>query len=215
MSAATGALGELSGPERFEELLQAAASPFGLTAGSESRRGVSTFLAELDRWRRKTNLTGILSAQELVVHALESMLGAKLIIHGARVVDIGSGAGFPGVPIAIERPDVAITLVEPRAKRAAFLRHVARHIPLPNVAVSERRIEKVGGQTFDVATTRAVGGLSSWLGDSAFLAPNGLLLAWTTDQRGLEKELSGFTLEGTLEIPGSDRRKIASFRKRP
>jgi 16S rRNA (guanine527-N7)-methyltransferase len=214
MSPASGSQEEPSGPDRFEELLRESASPFGIARDSAGFRGCSIFLAELDRWRRKTNLTGKLTARELAAHTLESLLGSKLIIHGARVVDIGSGSGFPGLPIAIERPDVSMTLVEPRAKRTAFLRHAARQASLGNVAVLEGRIEEVGGQTFDVATTRAVGGFSSWLGQAAFLAPRGLLLAWTTQPRELEKELAGFTLESILEIPGSERRRIASFRKR-
>jgi 16S rRNA (guanine527-N7)-methyltransferase len=176
---------------------------------------MSRYLAELDRWGRSINLTGALSAQELAVHTLESMLGAGLIAHGERVVDIGSGAGFPGLPLAIARSDLSVTLVEPRQKRAAFLRHVVRNLHLRNATVFEGRIEKVGGQTFDTATTRAVGHLPEWMGEAAFLKPAGALLAWTTDPEGLGTSLAPlFSLETSIAIPGATRRQIAAYRKR-
>ncbi len=172
------------------------------------------FLAELDRWRRKTNLTGALSTDELAEHALEALVGSELIANGERVIDIGSGAGFPGLPLAITRPDLSMTLLEPRGKRAAFLRHVVRTLELKNATAMEARIEEVGGQTFAIATTRAVGGFSSWIGQARFLDAHGLLLAWTTDADGVARELPGFELERSIPVPGSSRRRIAAFRKR-
>jgi len=159
------------------------------------------------------NLTGDLSAERLAEHALESILGANLIIHGARVIDIGSGAGFPGLPIAIARSDVRMSLLEPRAKRAAFLRHIVRDLELPNAAVIESRAEEVGGQTFDVATVRAVGGLASSLQESHFLKSGALLLAWTTEPNALDGGLGRrFAFESAFEIPSSDQRVIAQYR---
>ncbi len=160
------------------------------------------------------NLTGTLSVQDLSDHALESILGASLISHGERVIDIGSGAGFPGLPLAIERPDVTMVLAEPRAKRAAFLRHVARELRLTNAEVLERRVEDVGGQTFDAATIRAVGEPARWLRTAAFLRPGGALIAWTTQPAAWEKKLSTqFHLEETLVIPETRQRQIALFRR--
>jgi 16S rRNA (guanine(527)-N(7))-methyltransferase RsmG len=159
------------------------------------------------------NLTGDLSAEGLVDHALESILGANLIVHGARVIDIGSGAGFPGLPIAIARRDVQMSLLEPRAKRAAFLRHVVRDLQLPNARVIESRAEEVGGQTFDVATVRAVGGLASSLRESPFLRPGATLLAWTTEPNALDGGFGRrFVFERSLQVPSSDQRVIAQYR---
>src|SRR5262249_51363707 len=139
--------------------------------------------------------------------AMESVLGANLIAHGARVVDIGSGAGFPGLPIGIVRADLTMSLLEPRSKRAAFLRPVVRDPELPNTSVVESRTEEVGGQTFDVATVRAVGSPGNWLRDSELLRSGGALLAWTTSADELDKALSRrFRLESLLPVPGSARR---------
>jgi len=201
-------------PDRFEQILRRKASDFAIAPGALDFTALSTFLSELDRWRRKTNLTGALSVDELAEHALEALVGSELIAHGERVIDIGSGAGFPGLPLAIVRADLSMTLLEPRGKRAAFLRHVVRTLELKNTAALEARIEEVGGQTFGTATTRAVGGFSSWIGQARFLETGGLLLAWTTDAEGVARELPGFELERSLPVPGSSRRMIAAFRKR-
>lgn len=201
-------------PERFEEILRRQAPNFSTSPDAACVAPLSVFLAELDRWRRRTNLVGALSTEELADHALEALVGSQLIISGERVIDIGSGAGFPGLPLAILRADLSMTLLEPRGKRAAFLRHVVRTLKLTNATVQEARIEEVGGQTFAVATTRAVGGFSTWIGQARFLDPRGLLLAWTTEAQEVARELPGFELERSIPVPGSTRRQVAAFRKR-
>jgi 16S rRNA (guanine527-N7)-methyltransferase len=200
-------------PEGFDEILRRKAPMFSTSPDPAVIASVSVFLAELDRWRRRANLTGALTVDELAEHALESLVGSELIVNGERVVDIGSGAGFPGLPLAILRPDLEVNLLEPRGKRAAFLRHVVRTLKLQNTAVLEARIEEVGGQTFAVATTRAVGSFSSWIGEAGFLEPRGLFLAWTTEPEKMARELAGFVLERSIPVPGSARRQVAAFRK--
>jgi 16S rRNA (guanine527-N7)-methyltransferase len=201
-------------PERFEEILRRRAPVLGIVLEGDRVEPLSRYLSELDHWRRRVNLTGNLSAEELSDHTLESLVASGLIAHGEQVVDIGSGAGFPGLPLAVFRPDLIVSLVEPRAKRTAFLRHVARTLGQANVTVIEARIEDVGGQTFGFATTRAVGGYGSWIGKAAFLRPRGVLLAWTTDPAAVARELPGLELARALAIPGSARRAIGVFVKR-
>jgi 16S rRNA (guanine527-N7)-methyltransferase len=201
-------------PEEFERKLRLRAPSHSLTP-EHNWLALARYLAELDRWRRAMNLTGALSADDLADHALESVIGESLISHGERVIDIGSGAGFPGLPLAIERSDVAMVLAEPRAKRAAFLRHVVRELHLAKAEVLERRVQDVGGQTFDSATIRAVGGPSPWLQTAGFLRPGGALIAWTTQPQAWEERLApSFRLEKTLAVPGSRRRQIALYRLR-
>src|SRR5262249_55407026 len=139
-----------------------------------ARRELAQYLAELDLWRRRMNLTGRLSADELVEHAVESLVPIDLIPQGERLIDIGSGAGFPALPIAIVSNDLEVLLVEPGAKRAAFLRHVVRSLSLDRVAAVEKRSEEVGGQTFGVCTSRAVGDLATTIGRAPFLRAGGL-----------------------------------------
>ena len=202
--------------EPFDEILAGRSPGFGVALDLQVRRRLSAYLAELDRWRRTTNLTGNLSPEDLADHALEALVGSPLISDGESVVDVGSGGGFPGLPLAIARPRARFTLVEPRARRAAFLRHVVRTLGLANAAVVEARIENVGGQTFDVAVTRAVGGFSEWLGGGKFLRGGGRLLTWTTDAGAVEREIgSGFRLSRQVAVPGSQSRKVAVFAKAP
>jgi 16S rRNA (guanine527-N7)-methyltransferase len=199
-----------SAAPEFESLLESRLSRFGLKLARGQIQPLAGYLTELDRWRGRINLTGRLSAGELAEHALESLLGSTLIPDSAKVIDVGSGAGFPGIPIAIARPDLHLTLVEPRAKRVAFLRHVARTLPLANVEVLPKRAEEVGRVGWSIATTRAVGALPSLAGLGALLEPSGLLLAWTVDTESLS--IPGLRFEKTLEIPGSKRKVIAVFR---
>ena len=118
------------------------------------------------------------------------------------------------VPLAIAREDLQVALVEPRAKRSAFLRHVGRSLGLSNIEVIESRIEDLSGRAFDVATTRAVGRFAEWLGGAEFLADSASVLSWATDTEDLASALGArFRLEGSLPIPGSEKRRIVSFRR--
>jgi len=206
--------GEPLSPEAFRALLGRGASPFGLELSTESQEALASYLAELDRWRRRVNLTGPMSARELVSHALESALGAPMLPAGARVIDVGSGAGFPGLPLAIVRPDLAVTLLEPRGKRASFLRHAGRALALPNLLVLEESVERLEVPAWSAATSRAVGRLASILGPASFLTPGGTLLAWTTRGTELAGELAPvFALVRLQPVPGSRKRAILLFRK--
>ena len=109
----------------------------------------------LVRWNRVLNLTSVRSLEETVErHYCESLfLGVRLPPGRLRIADIGSGAGFPGMPVAVLRPDCSVTLVEAHARKAVFLRESSR--TLRNVRVLSQRAEAVE-ETFDLAVSRAV-----------------------------------------------------------
>jgi 16S rRNA (guanine527-N7)-methyltransferase len=109
----------------------------------------------LVRWNRTLNLTAIKDLAEVVErHYCESIfLAARLAAGPVRIVDMGSGAGFPGLPVAVCRPDCQLTLIESHQRKAAFLKEAARG--LANVRVLGRRAEEVQEQ-FDLAISRAV-----------------------------------------------------------
>ena len=109
----------------------------------------------LVRWNRSLNLTSISGLEEAVErHYCESLfLAASLPPGPLRIADIGSGAGFPGFPVAVVRPDCSVTLVESHQRKAVFLREVSR--ALPNIRVLSKRAEALGEQ-FDRAISRAV-----------------------------------------------------------
>ena len=200
-------------PEAFRDLLEKKLAAFGLELDDQKESRLARFLSELDRWRRTVNLTGRLSAEELVSHTVESAFGANLLPLLASVVDIGTGGGFPGVPLAICRPDLRWIWLEPREKRAAFLRHVARTVPVENAGVVSGRAEELPVEGFDSATSRGLkldGAMVAGL-----LRPNGSLFLWTTKEGASENALSsaGFRLEQTLPIPATRHRVIAVFHR--
>jgi 16S rRNA (guanine527-N7)-methyltransferase len=200
----------------FARKIAAAAPRFGLDPAPDARDRLARYLAILDAARRRTNLTGRLSADDLVAHALESACGARRIPPSARVADVGSGAGFPGLPLAIVRPDAAVTAVEPRRLRADFLAQAAATVPVPNAAAFRGKPAGLPARSAEVAASRAVGGIAGILRrEGAFLEPGGVYLAWTTDAAALAGELApGFVLEAVDPVPGSDRKVIALFRKK-
>ena len=113
-------------------------------------------------------------------HIVDSIRGALCLPpEAAAIADIGSGAGLPGIPLAMTRPDCAFTLIEPRAKRAAFLEFAVEELDLANVevrAASADRLERAG---FNVCLARAVAGpAGSWTIAAPLLAPDGVLIYW-------------------------------------
>ena len=117
-----------------------------------------TYLHELKKWNRAYNLTSLKTDEEIIIkHFLDSLLYLKVIPEGQlSICDIGSGAGFPGIPMAIVRPDLAVALIEPSRKKTAFLRHMKNRLSLQNVEVIESRVEDIKDRQFDIAVTRAL-----------------------------------------------------------
>lgn len=117
-----------------------------------------TYLEELKKWNRAYNLTGLKTDREIIIkHFLDSLLFSKVLPDNVQTVaDIGSGAGFPGVPIKIVNPHLKVFLIEPTKKKAIFLRHICNKLSLQNIKVIDKRIEGINGLNVDVAVTRAV-----------------------------------------------------------
>ena len=120
----------------------------------------------LDKWNKKLNLTAIRNLEDAVLrHYAESVWFAQRLPEAQTVVDVGSGGGFPGVPIAVLRPATAVTLVESHQRKGVFLSEVARVLRSeaiqPIIRVQSRRIEEVLGD-FDILTARAVNWTDFW-----------------------------------------------------
>ncbi len=141
-----------------EDLLRRGLAEIGVPCGEEQTRAFLSYLSELKKWNRTYNLTGLKSDRDIVIkHFLDSLLFVKVFPEGVRTLaDIGSGAGFPGVPIKIVIPDLKVVLLEPGRKKAAFLRHLRQMLSLGDLEIMESRIEEATGLSVDVAVTRAL-----------------------------------------------------------
>jgi 16S rRNA (guanine527-N7)-methyltransferase len=125
-------------------------------------------------------------------HLLNCVALRELIPEGVELADVGSGAGLPGIPLTIARPDLSVSLIEPLLRRVVWLREIVLELSLINVEIIRARADAVRetGQTFDVVTARAVAPLSSLLELCLPLVrPGGELLAMKGD--GAEEELAG------------------------
>jgi len=137
------------------------------------------YLALLDRWNRTYNLTAIRDPREMVPRHLLDSLAMHPYVQAGTLADLGTGAGLPGIPLAIAQPALQVTLVESNGKKARFLREALRTLGLDNARVAEARIEALDRPgAFDAITARALATLPLILelgGD--LLAPGGTLLA--------------------------------------
>ncbi len=168
------------------------------------------YLALIVRWNQKVNLTAIRDAEGILSrHFVESIAAAQALPVGIyTLLDFGSGAGLPGIPIAICRSEIAVTLAESQGKKAAFLREAVRTLGL-NATVHSARAETLTIQ-FDCVTLRAVDHMEAAVGAAAPLVRSaGWLAPLTThaDQPALQSAAGlGFTWSTPHPLPGSDQR---------
>lgn len=186
----------------------------GLSADEGVRRRLLAYRDELARWNRVHNLSGVRDPERMVaVHLLDSLALAPLV-RGTRLADVGSGAGLPGLPLAILYGHLEVVLIEPRAKRALFLDHVIRTLGIGNVIVERSRAEDLpAGAGFDTVTARAFGTLAEVIRVARHHLRRGgsMLVAKGRDPRpelaALPAGWSGEVLP--LEVPGIDARRHA------
>ena len=183
-----------------EDILLEGARQLDLSLSSRQVSSLLVYLEELGRWNTRFNLTGIRDVRGMIIrHLLDSLaalailpfLGASCPAH--RILDAGSGAGFPGLPIRICRPQVRLTLVESRKKKAAFLHTICGRLVLKEVEVLSERLEAVArepsyGQVYDLMIARGIRP-SALLGPaSALLSKGGRIVIWASGH----SEIGGF-----------------------
>ncbi len=165
-------------------------APFQLELDSVQIRQLLTYLDLLMRWNRRINLTAIREPSTCVTrHFGESLYLQRHLALSGRLLDIGSGAGFPGLALKIVFQELAVTLLEPVAKKRAFLKEVVRACAFEGVEVRGERLKdfasKAEGAVFDAASARAVGHLDELVPIAAHLLHSGgRLLLWLGRQQG-------------------------------
>ncbi|NVN89224.1 MAG: 16S rRNA (guanine(527)-N(7))-methyltransferase RsmG [Desulfuromonadales bacterium] len=166
----------------IRDTLIQAAQQMRLEIPEEQIRAFELFAMELKKWNRKINLTSIITDQEIAVkHIIDSLCLTRLISSRHSVLDVGSGAGIPAIPLKIARPDVTVVSVDAVGKKIHFQRHIARLLRLQNFEALHSRIESLcttHAQRFDVITSRAFSDLEQFVRlTGALLADGGVLIA--------------------------------------
>jgi 16S rRNA (guanine527-N7)-methyltransferase len=167
------------------------AQGIGVTLSASEVDAFERYAAELKKWNRKVNLTAIIKDREIAIkHFVDSLNLAPYLSAGDRLLDIGSGAGLPIIPLKIIRPEIAMLSVDAVAKKIHFQRHIIRLLNLHKIEAVHTRIEelhKSRGNSFTVITSRAFTRLDRFVDLAApLLAEGGVLIAMKGEQAECE-----------------------------
>lgn len=194
--------------------LQQSAAELGVPLTDEQAAKLIRLLDELDDWNQRMNLTAIRERPAQITKHLLDSLSIHKFLRGARIADIGTGAGFPGLPLALVNPDKHFTLIDSVAKKLRFVDHAAQALELSNVTTLHARAEaidlkKMNAPRFDTIVARAVGQLGMLVKSSGhLLAGGGRLLAMKGKRPDEELKAlpSGWKVAEIhrLHIPGLD-----------
>jgi 16S rRNA (guanine527-N7)-methyltransferase len=198
-------------PDRIRQLL----SPYLIDSiDDNSVNQLGSYLDLLIKWNAKTNLTAIREPEEIVQQHFGESLFAGQHLHlspSASLLDFGSGAGFPGLPIHILFPALQVTLAESQSKKASFLREAVRTLDLPTVVYAGRVEDMQEGQYFDVVALRAVDNMQAALaGAVPRLKPSGTLAILTTESQrdAVLTETPAIRWAKSVAIPESEQRLL-------
>jgi 16S rRNA (guanine527-N7)-methyltransferase len=185
---------------RVMTILQEGAAQVGVPLRDEQANCFTAYLKELNQWRRRINLNSRKDEQEIIVKDfLDSLTIVKYLPLNSSVMDLGSGAGFPGIPVKIVRPDLTLLLLEATRKKVFFLKDVKRVLGLSGIEIrwsgEGRGVEDLSG-VFDFVASRAFGFLLKFAAEGiVFLKRGGILLAMKGKKGREELEESLSSLE--------------------
>ncbi|MBM0104177.1 16S rRNA (guanine(527)-N(7))-methyltransferase RsmG [Steroidobacter sp. S1-65] len=190
--------------------LVAGAAQLGIELEERQAAQLVRLLDELDDWNQRMNLTAIRErGAQITKHLLDS-LSVQRFLQGERVLDVGTGPGFPGLPLAIVNPTRQFTLLDSTAKKLKFIDHVVGLLELPNVQTVHTRAENFRpAQRFDIVVSRAVGPVEQFVKWAGHLCVGGgrlLAMKGRHPAAELEKLPSGWKLAAVhrLNVPALD-----------
>ena len=175
----------------------------GLELPSNLYAACTTFLALLLRWNARMNLTAVRDPEQLIQRQLgESLFAARIAPRTGSLLDFGSGAGFPGIPLQLASPHLRVTLAESQGKKAGFLREAVRSLALGSTVWAERVEAMPTSHRFDCVTLRAVDRSEAMLQVAAPLVANGGSLLLFTGREAVA-ELAGWMAARDEVVPGN------------
>jgi 16S rRNA (guanine527-N7)-methyltransferase len=180
--------------ESDSQLLKRGAHQFGVTLSDEQMHLFFLFLENIWAWNRRVNLTGIAKKREMIIKLLlDPLVALPYLPSSGTLLDVGSGAGIPGLPLKIARPSYEVHLLEARAKKVSFLKYMTRKIGLTGIKAFQGRAEKSHDLPalfpgYDIVTARALAPLTKTI-DICYplIRPGGLLVAFKGS--GIHREL--------------------------
>ncbi|MCI8384655.1 MAG: 16S rRNA (guanine(527)-N(7))-methyltransferase RsmG [Clostridia bacterium] len=200
--------------EEFSQKMKELSKEINLVLKEEQIQKFYQYMQLLLEWNEKMNLTAITQPEDIIQkHFIDSLTIAQYIKPGAKLIDVGTGAGFPGIPLKIVREDLEITLIDSLNKRIRFLQEVREELKLLKIEAIHARIEELGNnkkvrETFDYATSRAVANLATL---SEYLLPlvkiNGTAIAMKGNE--IEEELR--KSKKAIHVLGGEVEKVDSF----
>ena len=173
------------GSQQWAALIVEGAKTFGLALDQKQVSHFAAHAGELIKWNKKFNLTTITDPRDMALkHYLDSIVPANRIPRNSSLLDIGSGGGFPGIPIKIVCPSIKLTMIDASRKKINFLKHTLRSLGFNDVEVRQARGEQLVDHpdfisTFDVVACRALSSLDAFVQMALpLLAEEGLIIAW-------------------------------------
>lgn len=199
--------------QQLRSQLLSGAEQMDIQVSEEQANLLLTYLDLLVKWNKTYNLTAVREPVQMVSRHLLDSLSIFPHIHGKNILDVGSGAGLPGIPLAIMSPETHFTLLDSNGKKTRFMMHVVRTLGLSNVTVEQRRVESWTPESlFDVITSRAFSSLDEMVKITEHLLANqGQWLAmkglYPEDEVvALQQSVPGVIVKdaAVLSVPGSE-----------
>ena len=204
-----------------EETIRRALGEFQVTPNEQQVKCIQQYMRILRHWNEKLNLTAIRDPLEILYrHFCESMFAAVAVpVENGRFADIGSGPGFPGIPLKIFRPELELFLVESNIKKGTFLAEVIRELGLGNCHVLINRYEELGEELapLDFVCTRALGGLDmflEWAASDSVAASRAILWIGGRDLEEVRKS-NRWEWQEPIAMPQSLQRYLLVGKKKP
>ncbi len=200
-------------------LLKHGASELGISLSPKQTKQFMSYHNLIKKWNRKINLTSITDDTEIVIkHFIDSLTVSGFVQDGSQVLDIGTGAGFPGIPLAIVNETLNITVLDAREKRIFFINEVLRELEIANVMTAFSRAEdtdnKIKRNYFDYVLTRAVGNIDEVLSISTpYVKDSGrIILMRGKDGKSEWEDFNNINYKllnvAELNLPGTDFKRV-------
>lgn len=192
----------------FEAQIESGLHQLGIQATTDQVLALDAFVRMLSRWNRVYNLTAVREPGEMVSRHILDCASVCPSLQGPRILDVGSGAGLPGIPLAVLNPALAFVLLDASGKRTRFMRQACIELALDRVSVVQERVERYRPDAaFDTVISRAFSSLGDFVDNAGPLrAPSGRLLAMKgrLDPGEIDRLPPGWHVPGTqrLHVPG-------------